>query len=137
MMMFVTPDGYDSEGSPVPAALFRRVVSPTTPKKQWKCSSMAWSAINERDAMPLADGEKDVFAENRVRFATALFDGLKASVGGADWRPVGDPVFVEVSKKDLDDVRVRKTPTKVVYRITQTRAAIAAAATPKFTYPMG
>jgi hypothetical protein len=128
MMMFVTPDGYDSEGTPVPAALFRRIVSPTTPKKQWKCSTMAWNAISEREALLLEDGEKDVFAEARLRFSSALFDGLKSTVGAVEWRPVGDPVFVEVSKKDLDDVRVRKTPTKVVYRITQTRAAIAAAA---------
>jgi hypothetical protein len=36
---------------------------------------------------------------------------------------VGKPMFVEVSKKDLTDVSTGKTPTKVIYRIGQTRSA--------------
>jgi hypothetical protein len=55
-----------------------------------------------------------------MSFATQLFDGIKN--GG--WILTNETLFIETSKKDLDDVKLSKTPNKMLYRINQTRTAL-------------
>lgn len=119
MMMMVTPDGHDSEGKRVAASIYRRVVTPSTPRRQWRHSSLGLTAL-EFTGTSVPSWKKDEFSEDRLRIARSLFDGLLN--GG--WNLVGQPIYVEVSKKDLDDVNARKTPTKLIYRVNQSRTAL-------------
>ena len=120
MQILITPDGYANDGKEVPASLYRRVTTPLTPKKQWRSSNLSWRAIADLNGEALANDAKEKFAETRMGFATQLFDGIKN--GG--WTLTKDTIFIETSKKDLDDVKLSKTPNKLMYRINQTRDAL-------------
>lgn len=119
MQMFITPDGYANDGSEVPASLFRRVTTPTSPKKQWRNSNLSSHAVRALNGEPLPNERKEEFAEQRLSFATQLFDSLRS--GG--WTLMKEPLLIETSKKDLDDIKSSKTPNKLLYRINQTRDA--------------
>jgi hypothetical protein len=120
MQIIITPDGYATDGKEVSASLYRRVTTPLTPKKQWRSSGLSWRAITDLNGEQLANAMKETFTEGRLSFATQLFDGIKN--GG--WSITKEPLLIETSKKDLDDVKVRKTPNKMLYRINQTRTAL-------------
>lgn len=120
MQIIITPDGYANDGREVAASLYRRVTTPQTPKKQWRNSSLSWRAITDLNGQPLEDGQREQFTETRMSFASQLFDGIKN--GG--WILTKEPLFIETSKKDLDDVKMSKTPNKLMYRINQTRDAL-------------
>jgi hypothetical protein len=65
------------------------------------------------------DEAKELSCDDRMRYASNLFDQIMRG----DWLLVSDPILVEVSKTDLDAIRQSKTPTKLLYRITQSRLA--------------
>lgn len=119
LQLFVTPDGYALDDKEVPATLWRRVLTPATPKKQWRNSSLSLRPLLDLNGQALANEKKEEFAERRLSFATQLFDSLKS--GG--WTLTKEPLFIETSKKDLEDVKMSKTPNKLLYRINQTKDA--------------
>lgn len=116
--IIVTPDGYDESGELIPSSLYRRVVTTYSPKKQWRSSTVRTGEVVNID-FENADHRAWV-AEQRLGFAGQLFD----SILSGKWETHKDPIFLEVSKKDLTDIRVGKTPTKLMYRINQSREAL-------------
>jgi hypothetical protein len=115
--IIISPDGYMSEGSLVPATIIRRTITTHTPKKQWKFSRLSRMDANTS----LADEAAcDAYVEERMTYAGTLFDQLLR--GG--WSLVKKPILVEVSRKDLDNIYLSKTPTKMIYRISQSRIAL-------------
>jgi hypothetical protein len=121
-MMFLTPDGYTEDGRFVSASLYRRVVTSYSPRKQWRVSPLGYPDDSMRTTgtpAPLATYEVEGAANRRLTHA----DGLFRSLLDGGWTLVKEPLHVEVSKKDLTDVAIHKTPSKIVYRITQSRAA--------------
>lgn len=119
MQIIITPDGYTTDGKEVPANLFRRVVTPASPKKQWRNSPVPNHAITELAGVPLADEKREAFAQQRFVFAMDLFD----AINNGNWEIVKDAFVIEVSKKDLEDIRTSKTPNKLLYRIGLVREA--------------
>jgi hypothetical protein len=119
MQVIITPDGYTTDGKEVPANLFRRVVTPASPKKQWRNSPIPNQGITELGGVQLADDKKEAFASQRLFFAINLLD----SVNDGNWQIVKDAFVIEVSKKDLEDIRTSKTPNKLLYRIGLVREA--------------
>lgn len=116
--LLITPDGYDEAGEKVHSSLYRRIVTTTTPKKQWRSSLVRTAEYEGIDFENSEDRAK--FAEKRLNFATQLFDSLLSG----KWELHKEPIYLEVSKKDLTDIRVSKTPTKLIYRINQSREAL-------------
>jgi hypothetical protein len=116
--IIVTPDGYNESGDLVPGALYRRVVTTYSPKKQWRSSTIRSGEVVNID-FENADHRAWV-AEQRLSFAGQLFDSLLSG----KWEVHKDPIFLEVSKKDLTDIYAGKTPTKLMYRINQSREAL-------------
>jgi hypothetical protein len=119
MQVIITPDGYTTDGKEVPANLFRRGVTPASPKKQWRNSPIPNQGITELGGVQLADDKKEAFASQRLFFAINLLD----SVNDGNWQIVKDAFVIEVSKKDLEDIRTSKTPNKLLYRIGLVREA--------------
>lgn len=115
VQVVVVPDGFDNEGRQVNASLIRRQITDTTPKKQWKFAALPASGVES-----IRDDERLAYAEGRLRYASGLFDQLVA--GG--WTLVQKPILVEVSRKDYDSIRSHKTPTKLLYRVYQSRKAL-------------
>lgn len=120
--VIVTPRGYDLDGREVGAYIIRRTVSTDNPRKQWRFSGLASGTpimqIAAEKGVSL-DEAKEISCDETMRYASSLFDQI---VRG-DWLLAGDPLLVEVSKIDLDAIRQSKTPTKLLYRITQSRLA--------------
>jgi hypothetical protein len=118
--IIVTPDGYTSDGVLVPSTLVRRTVTTTSPKKQWRFSRLL-TASDVSSIVPTVDeNTMDQFAEERIKFASTLFDQLLRG----EWKLVKTPILIEASKKDYDFISQAKTPTKMLYRISQSRTAL-------------
>jgi len=119
LQMFFTPDGFTTDGRFVGMKIHRRVVSSITPKKQWKISSAPDREVRKF----VVDGEPNTFdadfADTRLGFCHSLLNSMM----GGSWEMVKHPIVVEASKKDMDDLLALKTPTKIIYRINQTREA--------------
>lgn len=122
--IIVTPDGFDVDGNNVGMCIVRRTITSDNPRKQWK-----FSFLSDADAIPARvaagtvlsiDDAKEAYCDERMRYASTLFDQIMRG----DWLLVKEPVLVEVSKIDLGDVRKAKTPTKLIYRIGQCRTAL-------------
>jgi hypothetical protein len=118
-MVLITPDGYGTDGARTGAQLFRRVLTTYSPKRQWRASYVGNAEV-EGVSIPLKNEDKERYAESRLSFAVQLFEGIKN--GG--WAIAGKPIVTEVSRKDIDDIRAGRTPSKVIYRINQTRAKV-------------
>lgn len=117
--IIITPDGFNSEGSPVPGTIIRRTLTKDTPKKQWRLSSL-WSVRAGDESDILSPERKAEYVEYRMKYATSLFDQLNRGA----WELVKRPIMVEVSKKDNDMIKFGKAPTKMLYRIAQSRTAL-------------
>lgn len=121
--VIVTPDGYDSDGNVVTMNIVRRTVTTDSPRKQWR-----FSTVPEADEATIrtlvANGgsaaDKETYCDERMRYASSLFDQLTRG----DWTLINEPILIEVSKIDLDAIRASKTPTKLLYRVTQSRSAL-------------
>lgn len=119
--MFITPDGFSTEGNLVPAKIFRRVVSTDKPKKLWETTTVQLAEeIAEPTTKPLADSDKDTYVDKRLEYLTQIFEGIVA--GG--WEITKEPILIETSQNDLALIEKGETPTKIVYRINQSRRAL-------------
>lgn len=110
--IIITPDGYGTSDKLIRMNIVRRTVTKDNPRKQWRFSMIS-------DARSASPADKVSYADDRMQYASTLFDQLLA--GG--WKMVAKPILLEASKIDLDAVRNGKTPTKMIYRINQSRSA--------------
>lgn len=113
--MFITPDGVDSARNFVVATAYKRRLSTSAPKKQWRTTALTSNLVDPETGK--------VEQENNLSRLKHLSHTLDRLAKGR-WTLVGEPFFVEVSIDDLTEVASGKTPLKVVYRITQTRKAL-------------
>jgi len=123
MQLLLTPDAYTTTGELMPMTLVRRVVTPETPKKQWRNSVLQNTPLKEmldKGVTTLTDDSKEEFTESRMRHATGYFD--RVMTGG--WTIEQKPILLEMSKHDADDLSKGKTPNKLIYRIGISRKAL-------------
>ena len=111
--IFITPDGVNEVGELVTATAFTRTLSEAKPKRQWRASKLGRQVVSPEDGTA------------RLEFLASRLSVIEYTVRrlSTQYTLVGKPLFVEVSKKDLLDVGLGKTPIKVTYRIGQTRSA--------------
>lgn len=119
--VLLTPDCYTHAGTLVPMALNRRIVTPLTPKKQWKQTMLRYDMINQlvANGETLGDDKFSTFTEERMRYALPLFYQLLAE----GWTLRNKPILIEVSRYDADDIAKSKTPNKALYRVHISRKA--------------
>jgi hypothetical protein len=110
--IIITPDGYGPSDKIVRMNIVRRTVTKDNPRKQWRFTMVP-------DSRSVSGADKVAYADDRLGYASSLFDQLLAG----EWKMVGKPILLEASKDDLENVRNGKTPTKMIYRINQSRAA--------------
>jgi len=116
--IFFTPDGFTTDGTLMRARMYRRTVTTDNPRKQWKSSTL-WGSKYDKDATEIetdASAKRD-YASNRLGGVDVYFKRLVA--GG--WVKNGEPLLIEVSKKDMDDMSKDKTPNKFLYRVDLTK----------------
>lgn len=114
--IFFTPDGYTDSGAFMKARMYRRVITTDNPRKQWKATPLYGS---HEDFEFEEESEKRRYSANRV---TGMREYFNALIHGG-WAMVNEPLLIEVSKKDMEDMALDKTPTKFLYRVDLTKKA--------------
>lgn len=107
--IFFTPDGTNDNGDFVVSTVYTRRLVNGSPKRQWRIGKLRYTLRVE-----YVDD-----AEVRLKRLEPIHEVLTRLQ--SRYELVRKPFFVEVSKKDLNDVHAGKTPIKVVHRIGQTR----------------
>jgi hypothetical protein len=119
--MFITPDGFTPTGDLVPATVFTRVVSKEKPKKLWRQTTIQFAdeiaKIGEKE---LDLSQKEQYLSKRLEHLTSIFEGVVET----GWEITSEPMLIETSLKDLQEVAKGETPIRVVYRINQSRKAL-------------
>ena len=119
VQMIFMPDGHTPIGAYVPFTAYRRQISADAPRKSWKTMSAVsepWHGARP----PVADDSANMFGLSRFEFA----DSGLMNLSSRGWKLYKQPVIVEVTSQDMDDVRVGKTPYKVIARITRSRRVL-------------
>ena len=119
--MIITPDGVSSNGRAVPATMYRRQISKLKPRKAWKTYSLpavplnsfgAYDALETVDAMEKSNTRLEYIANSFTQLLSYHYQLYK------------QPIFVEVSQEDIEQVRMAKTPYKILGRITRVRRSL-------------
>ena len=102
-------------GKYVGAHVYARELSKDKPKRQWRTAALGAPLLDDQGQNTPEHRLERVHTGNSVR-STLRNLALFAEI-------VGEPFFVEVSKKDLDDISNGRPLTKVIYLIGETRKA--------------
>lgn len=120
--IIITPEGIASNGKAVPMTCYKRLIRPDAPRKTWR--QVSSSFLSERDHagafVPLSMEHALSTAADKVGFTDNLFNQLLTQ----GWKLHVQPIAVEVTPEDLDDVRGGKTPYKILGRITRCRRTL-------------
>ena len=126
IQVIITPDGFDTDNQFVAGTFLRRMLTLREPKKRWKSYPLSgYKTIGIFDI--LKDGveksEEEIAELTRLR-ANSIYDYMNSLVSGG-YKLVDDkPIYVEVTKEDLNTIRKGDTPNKVVNRIKAVRTAL-------------
>jgi hypothetical protein len=119
--IFITPDGFSAEGNLVPAKIFSRITTKEKPKKVWQQYTVQLAEDLAKVGETLLDtSNRETYVDKRLTHLENVFVGLVAN----EWQLVKEPVLIETSKNDLSELAESKTPTKIIYRINQSRKAL-------------
>jgi hypothetical protein len=115
---FITPDGLTNDGRPVPATLYRRQISKLSPRKAWKTYALPNLMRDEFGNYHKHDIEEaHTLTKTRIQYLENIFNQLSAR----SYRLYKQPIVIEVSAADLEDIRSSKTPYKILGRVTRLR----------------
>lgn len=120
--MLITPDCYTNAGTLAPMAIHRRVITPASLKKQWRNNALRHEQLKDLLSLEqqLNDEQVSDFTETRMRYAFSFFDEMLRH----GWTIRQEPILIEVSKYDADDIAKGDTPSRVLYRVGISRKAL-------------
>jgi hypothetical protein len=121
--VIITPEAINAAGKYVPITTYRRRISASSPRKTWKqMSTMFKSEVDPMTNKLVALGREHALATvaDRISYTDNLFNQLI----NAGWAVHKQPITVEVTLEDLEDIRMSKTPYKILGRITRCRRAL-------------
>jgi hypothetical protein len=119
--MLLTPDGVSSNGRAVPSTVYRRQISKVKPRRAWKTYSLPALPLNafgvyetqiKEDALQGANNRIDYMANTLTQLSSYNYQLYKT------------PIVVEVAQEDLEQIRLSKTPYKILGRITRVRRTL-------------
>lgn len=125
VQVVITPDGLCNSGDNVaPAQLMRRQLAQGMTKRKWKSYSIR-QVEGQKDALLY---EKQIDDQQSLAEAVTRFKALDSYFAGLannGYKLVNDtPIYVEVTKDDLDTTREGSMPAKLWTRIKSSRAAL-------------
>lgn len=117
--MMITPDGLNNEGRNVPSTLYRRQISRMTPRRAWRTYALPKLVQDTATGTFKTYGTEQSLDEalTRLNYIDSSFTRLAAN----GYTLYKQPLIVEVSQSDLEEIRNSKTPYKVLGRITRLR----------------
>jgi len=105
--VFLVPTGFDSLGRKVPESYFYRIMVAESKKSLWRSANTNTFKSDDKE-------------ETTYKRLSVLLAWLK--IESPDYSIIGNKsLVIEVSKLDYDDIVNSKTPTKLIYRINQSR----------------
>lgn len=117
--IIITPEGTSATGKYVPITTYRRRISALSPRKTWKHVSTIFSSERGLDGTLVQLGKEHALATVADRLTHT--DSLFVQLVSGNWKVYKQPIVVEVTPEDLDEVRMGKTPYKILARITRSR----------------
>lgn len=105
--LLITPSSPEGLDVQTPASMFRRRLMPSAPRKMWK-------QIASTSMAPGAD------ITAKASFLHPMLDSLVSN----QWKVYMQPIIVETTREDLQDVRQGKVPYKVIGRVLKCRKAL-------------
>lgn len=117
--ILITPEGLTTTNKLVPMTCYRRKISAVSPRKTWRQASSAFT-LSSPEGVPAALEKAIEVTPNLLMFTDPLFSQLESQ----GWKLHKQPLAVEVTREDMDDVRMSKTPYKILGRITRSRRAL-------------
>ena len=122
MQLVMTPEGLTTSSKLVPMTIYRRRISKVQPRKTWKQISAHTApecdASGQSAQYSLAQAQ--LVAKDKLSFTDSIFNQLVMQ----GWTLFKQPIAVEVTPEDMDDVRLGKTPYKILGRITRCRRTL-------------
>lgn len=114
-----TPEGITPSGKVVPMSAYKRRISPTEPRKSWRLVSSMHGSDRDGAGKVIQLSKEHALStvRDRLSFTDSLFNQLIIQ----GWTLFKQPIVVEVSPEDLDDIRAGKTPYKILGRVTRSR----------------
>lgn len=106
--ILITPEGMTSSHVQVPMVMYSRRLTNAAPKKQWRRSS---------SSLTLHTMEKAERVASQLRIANDYLESLSRG----SWKLYKEPIIVEITPEDLEDVRSARTPYKILGRVWKTR----------------
>lgn len=119
--LLFTPEAKMPDGSIVQMTMYRRRISAHRPRSVWKsygCGNNT-TRLLEKHSILVASVRQDAVIHDMWAFALSTLTSFKSS-----YKLVGKPIVVEVSIADLSDIRLGKTPYKVLGRVWKSRKAL-------------
>lgn len=121
--LIITPSGklnVDGADTQVDAVIFRRLVSDTTPRSQWRTSRLRNTLVAE----PIANEEELFKAVNDTWQRSGINYQIAALGDSSKWTLYKQPVVVEASEEDLKDALTNSTPNSLIKRIRKVREVL-------------
>lgn len=114
-----TPEGRTLSGKYVPMTTYRRQISEAAPRKAWKQMSTLFKSEMNPDGSLVQLGREHALStlQDRIGYTDNLF----TQIAMRNWELYKQPITVEVTPEDLEDVRNAKTPYKILGRVTRSR----------------
>ena len=121
--ILLTPEALSLPGKLVPLTCYKRRISVTEPRKSWKQVSAGFTSekdINTGAIFQMSVDHAISTVPNRLQFVDNLFNQM-ISQGYTLYKT---PIAVEVTHEDVEEIRMGKTPYKILGRITRCRRTL-------------
>jgi hypothetical protein len=129
VQVLITPEGLTETFNHVPPTMYRRQIHTTAARATWRVTT-----FNRATTFNTATGVLEVSDafEGMPTAEIPAVHGIKAFDDSRLFRQLAvqgyklrrQPIVVEVSVADMNDIRAAKTPYKVLNRVTKTRKAL-------------
>lgn len=119
--VIITPDGFTKTRGVTNATFFRRTISGGATKKKWRNYAMV-NTGELRDALQAGTEISEQAVKDRTTHRIENLNDYFASLVRGGYKLVNDtPIYVEITKDDLEAVATGNLPTKLWGRIKATR----------------
>jgi hypothetical protein len=126
--VLIMPEYKPAGGTLVPMTMYRRRISALEPRKTWRhfSSPMTTAKAHEKHSALVTDDLHQAVVNDMVFFLRSTFDTLAEpatahTTSATRYSIVGEPILVEVTAADIEDVRLGKTPYKTFGRVWKCR----------------
>lgn len=116
----LTPEGVTTDSRVVPMTMYRRRLSTAAPRKTWKqsgSSRTAAFAMEQTRAIPEPAARREAVLNEMLTF----MEGAMKNINANNYKVRIEPIIVEVTSADMDEIKNGKTPYKILNRLMKVR----------------